>query len=130
MKHKVKVPVIDKKLYPELQEQYCADPAAGACPCYNVGDEFLFVRDGGTDHFWSCGLNTLVRTSADPDTVAGGPKRPHCSEAWDAIARYVYAGLQGGSIMRGWMREENTMIACCSDGTRPVIFKIERIDYE
>lgn len=26
--------------------------------------------------------------------------------------------------------DENTMIACCNDGTRPVIFKIERIDYE
>jgi uncharacterized repeat protein (TIGR04076 family) len=26
--------------------------------------------------------------------------------------------------------EENTMITCCSDGTRPVIFKIERIDCE
>lgn len=58
----------------------------------------------------------------------GGPKMPHCSEAWDAIARYIYAGLQGGSIMNGWMKEENTMITCCSDGTRPVIFKIERID--
>ena len=34
----------------------------------------------------------------------------------------------GGSIMNGWMKEENTMITCCSDGTRPVIFKIERID--
>ncbi|MBQ7193577.1 MAG: TIGR04076 family protein [Synergistaceae bacterium] len=28
------------------------------------------------------------------------------------------------------MERENEMIACCSDGTRPVIFKIERIDYE
>ena len=28
------------------------------------------------------------------------------------------------------MKEENTMIACCSDGTRPVIFKIERLDEE
>ncbi len=130
MKHKVKVTVIDKKLYPELQEQYCADPKAGMCPRYNVGDEFLFERDSGTDHFWACGVNTLVKTTADADTVAGGPKMPHCSEAWDAISRYIYAGLQGGSIMRGWMREENTMIACCSDGTRPVIFKIERIDYE
>jgi len=26
-----------------------------------------------------------------------------------------------GIIMKGWMKEENTMIACCSDGTRPVI---------
>ncbi len=32
--------------------------------------------------------------------------------------------------MNGWMKEENTMIACCSDGTGPVIFKIEQIDYE
>ena len=29
MKHKVKVTVIDKKIYPELQEKYCADPKAG-----------------------------------------------------------------------------------------------------
>ena len=44
MKHKVKVTVIDKKIYPELQEKYCADPKAGMCPCYNVGDEFIFER--------------------------------------------------------------------------------------
>ena len=76
------------------------------------------------------GAGTLVATTGDPDAVAGGPRLPFCSEAWDAIARYIYTGLQGGSIMRGWMKEENTMITCCSDGTRPVIFKIERIDYE
>lgn len=76
------------------------------------------------------GLGTLVKTSADPDTVAGGPKIPHCSELWDTISSYIYSGLHGGSIMKGWMAKENEMIACCSDGTRPVIFKIERIDYE
>lgn len=32
--------------------------------------------------------------------------------------------------MEGWMKDERVMIACCSDGTRPVVFKIERIDYE
>lgn len=42
MKHKVKVTVLDKKLYPELQQQYCDNPISGACPCYNVGDEFVF----------------------------------------------------------------------------------------
>ena len=116
-----------KKLYPELQLQYCANPAAGACSCYNVGDECEFCRDDERDDFWHMGLNTLVKTSGDADTVAGGPKLPFCSEAWDAIARYINTGLQGGSIMKGWMNAENTMIACCSDGTRPVIFKIERI---
>ena len=48
--------------------------------------------------------------------------------AWDAISRYVYTALQGGSIMKGWTNDDRMMIACCNDGTRPVIFKIERID--
>lgn len=44
MKHKVKVTVLDKKLYPELQQQYCDNPISGVCPCYNVGDEFIFTE--------------------------------------------------------------------------------------
>ena len=133
MQHKVKVTVIDKKLYPELQARYCADPEAGVCPCYNVGDEFLFERYGNADDFWHMGLNTLCQTSLSPESragIAGGPALPHCSEAWDAIARYIYTGLQGGSIMRNWMNDERVMITCCSDGTRPVIFKIQRLDYK
>lgn len=51
MLHKVKVTVIDKKLYPELQEAYCMDPKSGACPCYNVGDTFIFERAAGKDDF-------------------------------------------------------------------------------
>jgi hypothetical protein len=30
--------------------------------------------------------------------------------------------------MHGWTRDDRMMIVCCNDGTRPVIFKIERID--
>lgn len=71
MKHKVKVTVLDKKVYPELQQQYCVDPAFGACPCYHVGDEFMFYRDDERDDFWHLGLNTLVKTNGDADTVAG-----------------------------------------------------------
>lgn len=130
MQHKVKLTVIDKKLYPELQAQYCADPDSGACPCYNVGDEFIFERYGQADDFWHMGLNTLKQTVHTADGIAGGTAFPHCSEAWDAVSRYIYTGLQGGSIMRGWMNDERVMIACCSDGTRPVIFKIERLDYK
>ena len=129
MQHKVRLTVIDKKVYPELQAAYCADPNAGPCPCYHVGDTFLFARYGAADDFWHGGLHTLCQTAQTADGTAGG-EVPHCSEAWDAISRYIYAGLQGGSLMRGWMREENTMIACCSDGTRPVLFRIERLDYK
>ena len=45
MEHKVKVTVLDKKLYTELQKKYCKDPHAGACACYNVGDEFIFCSE-------------------------------------------------------------------------------------
>ena len=77
MQHKVKMTVIDKKLYPELQEQYCADPEAGPCPCYNVGDEFVFERYDDRDSFWCMGLNTLVKSEHPVDGIAGGPNVPH-----------------------------------------------------
>ena len=112
MQHKCKVTVIDKKVYPELQQEYIADPNAGACPFYHIGDEFVFERYGNADDFWRMG------------------KGSQCSEAWDCISRYIYTALQGGSIMHGWTKDDRVMIACCNDGTRPVIFKIERIDYK
>lgn len=79
---------------------------------YHAGDEFIFERYGAKDDFWHMGYGA------------------QCSEAWDAVARYIYTALQGGSIMHGWTNDDRMMIACCSDGTRPVIFKIERIDYK
>ena len=130
MQHKVKLTVLDKKVYPELQAQYCVDPNSGACPCYNIGDEFIFERYGAADDFWHIGLNTLRQSTGTAASGAGTPSLPHCSEAWDAFSRYIYTGLQGGSIMRGWMNDERVMITCCSDGTRPVIFKVERMDYK
>ena len=114
MKHTCTVKVIDKKLFGDLQERYLADPASGACPCFQIGDEFLFERSDGHDDFWHFGR--------DRD-----PKFP-CAEAWDCISRYIYTALQGGSIMHGWTNDDRIMIACCNDGTRPVIFKIERHD--
>ena len=112
MQYKCKLTVIDKKVFPDLQEQYLADPKSSACPFYEVGTEYLFERYGDEDTFWTQG------------------KGAHCSEAWDCFSRYVYTALQGGSIMRGWTNDEHMMIACCNDGTRPVIFKIERLDYK
>lgn len=111
MQYKCKVTVIDKKCFQDLQENYLADPNSGPCPFYQVGDQFLFERYGGEDTFWREGNGA------------------HCAEAWDCISRYIYTALQGGSIMRGWTNDERMMIACCNDGTRPVIFKIERQDY-
>ena len=112
MQYKCKMTVIDKKVFPDLQAKYLADPKSGACPFYEIGAEYLFERYGDEDTFWTQG------------------KGAHCAEAWDCFSRYVYTALQGGSIMRNWTNDEHMMIACCNDGTRPVIFKIERLDYK
>ncbi len=110
MLHKCKITVIRKECYADLQEKYLADPKSGACPLFEVGQEFILERNEKRDDFWH---------------MLDGK---FCSEAWDAISRYVYTALQGGSIMKGWTNDEKMMIACCNDGTRPVIFKIERVD--
>ena len=136
MEYQVKVTVLDKKLFPELQARYCAVPDSGKCPCYNVGDEFLFYRNDERDDCWHMGAGTLVKSGKPDEGVLMSPGTMHCgtegvpfcAEAWDAISRYIYAALQGGAIMRGWTKDDKVMIACCNDGTRPVIFKIERID--
>lgn len=122
--------MLETKVFADLQTEYLANPQSGACPCYHAGDEFLFRRDAEHDDYWHLGINTLIKTSGNAEQIAGGPKKPFCSEAWDCISRYIYAALQGGSIMNGWTNDEKVMIACCNDGTRPVIFKIERIDHE
>jgi len=48
-----------------------------------------------------------------------------CSWAWSDIQRDVaHLALEGDFP---WMRERGTMISCCTDGLRPVIFKLERL---
>ena len=94
----------------EYQEEYLADPSSGPCPFFKRGDTFLLKRTPDQDDFYHL-MNGKF-----------------CGEAWDAVSRYVYSALQGGSIMKGWTNDDRMMIACCNDGTRPVIFKIERID--
>jgi uncharacterized repeat protein (TIGR04076 family) len=55
-----------------------------------------------------------------------------CSWAWQDISRMALALQSGGSfdrgLFRGWMREDNAAVACCTDGFRPVSFKLERVD--
>ncbi|MFR5864996.1 MAG: TIGR04076 family protein [Acutalibacteraceae bacterium] len=138
MEYRVKVTVLDKKLFSELQTEYCAVPDSGKCPCYNVGDEFMFYRNDERDDYWHMGAGTLTKCGKPDESVLLSPGTMHCgtegvpfcSEAWDCISRYIYAALQGGAIMHGWTNDDKVMIACCNDGTRPVIFKIERIDVE
>lgn len=105
-KHKCKITVLKRECYTDLQEQYLKNPKAGPCHMFKEGQEFIVD-----------GSNYV--------TMLDGK---FCSEAWAAIGHYIYAAIQGGSLMYGWTNDEKIQIACCSDGVRPVIFKIERID--
>lgn len=117
MKHRCRVEVLDTLCFPNLQKAYLADPASGPCPCFEKGQVYEFWREPNRDDFYHLGRATRTDGKDFP-----------CGEAWDCISRYVYTALQGGSIMHNWTNDERLMIACCNDGTRPVIFKIERID--
>ena len=96
----------------------------------------MFYRNDERDDYCHMGAGTLIKSGKPDEGVLLSPGTMHCgtdgvpfcSEAWDAIGRYIYSALQGGAIMRGWMNDDKVMITCCNDGTRPVIFKIERID--
>ena len=70
MNHKVIVTVIDKKVYPELQKQYCSDPNSGPCPCYNVGDNAF------------SGSTLLKKVKANPNNPS----------IRDEFERWIYAG--------------------------------------
>ena len=110
VQYECKITVLEAKCFEDYQEKYLANPKSGPCPFFKAGDEFVLKRTPEQDDFYHL-MNGRF-----------------CGEAWDAISRYVYAALQGGSIMRNWTNDDRMMIACCNDGTRPVIFKIERID--
>lgn len=106
MTHKCKITVLKRECYKDLQNKYLADPNSGPCPYFREGQVIMV----DSDNFFRMLNGTF------------------CAEALDCISRYVYAAIQGGSIMHGWTNDEKVMITCCNDGTRPVIFKLERID--
>lgn len=80
MKYECKITVLETKCFPEMQEKYLANPKSGPCPFFRQGETFLLKRTPQQDDFYHL-MNGKF-----------------CGEAWDAISRYVYTALQGGSI--------------------------------
>jgi uncharacterized repeat protein (TIGR04076 family) len=48
-----------------------------------------------------------------------------CTWAWHDIYPAVTGLRFGGNYP--WMKKEGAIYSCCSDGARPVFFKIERV---
>ena len=93
MRHECRITVLETKVFPELQEKYLADTKSGPCPCFKAGVTFILKRTPERVDFYHL-MNGKF-----------------CGEAWDAISRYVYTALQGGSIMHKWTNDERMMIA-------------------
>ncbi len=102
---KCKITVVKKTLFPEIVMEY-ANYGAGhpACPFYEEGQVFI-----------SNGLDM-------PDGF--------CSWAWGDLVKFIHVMLTGGTYAR--MNPNGTkdgkVIACCSDGYRPVVFLLEGIE--
>lgn len=103
--HRCKITVLKRNYNQELADMYLSDPTFGPCEILEEGQEFILDRDA----FWRM-------------------PQGFCAEAWDAISRYVYVQISGGTVLENWMKYDKVAIACCSDGIRPVIFKLEQLD--
>lgn len=101
---KCKITVLKRTINKDIAQEYCEQEFT-ACPKFQEGQEFI-----------------------------AGFEKPDgfCSWAWCDISKYLTVLLSSGNfsegLFEGWMKDKNTMIACCTDGMRPVIFKLEKLE--
>ena len=71
-----------------------------------------------------------VRLEEGQEFVCDGPGMPEgfCAWAWSDIRPAVLAMSLGGDFP--WYQEKGVHYACCTDGARPVFFKLERMEGE
>ena len=100
---KCKISVLKRSLNQDLIDAYVSKTRDDFGQCHLFEDEQEFV-------------------------IEGFPSKPDgfCDWAWADIQRDVAAVMFGSSFP--WIEEPRTAITCCTDGFRPVIFKVEAID--
>ncbi len=97
---KVKITVIRKADYKDLQEKY----------------------ENPIEH--TCGL------SEGMIFIANGRERPEgfCESAWESVSPFVMTLAHGGEdFYDGWMKNKKSAMISCNDGFRPVSFLIEAL---
>lgn len=103
--NKCKITVLKRCFEPELIEAFLHDNYLRAgfrqCDLFEDGQEFLVT---------------------DPNLMPEG----FCAWAWVDIHRELVALMSGGNL--DWMKESGTALTCCTDGFRPVIFHLKRIE--
>jgi len=98
-----KVTVLKTLYHPDLAEEYRRpDVPKGPCPFFKVGDEFTV------------------------EYLAERPDEFKCDWAWHDIHKIIMILMTKGTFGT-WMKNEHNFITCCTDGIKPVVFKVERI---
>jgi uncharacterized repeat protein (TIGR04076 family) len=95
----VKITVLKRLETGDVVKEYGTDAVAPLCNRHMDGEEFL----------------------------SEGMQMPEgfCNWAWADIQRDVVTLSLGGDFP--WMKEKGKIISCCTDGLRPVLFKLERL---
>ena len=95
----VKITVVEM-MEPKIFKELAADHMTPQCTRVKVGQEFI---------------------STSMDMPEG-----FCSWAWADVQRDVIHLATGGEFP--WIKTKGKMVSACTDGLRPVIFKLERIE--
>ena len=99
---RVKITVVKKT---DSKQIFGVNPPMGqsieACTVFKEGQEFIVGEDGGMPEGF-------------------------CHWAWNDIYKIVITLMFGGNFP--FMKEEGTSVSCCTDGLRPVIFELRRIE--
>ena len=80
--------------------ELAVDMVTAECNRYKVGDEYISKGFSMPEGF--------------------------CSWAWADIQRDVAFLAMDGNFP--WIKKKGSMVSCCTDGLRPVIFKLERVE--
>ena len=102
---KVMISVLERTFNPEIAEAYGSDvfrEGSRFGPCSDFDEGQSFILDG---------LNM-------PEGF--------CSRAWADIQGAVRTVAFGGE--HHFMKTRGSAIVCCTDGMKPVVFRVERID--
>ena len=98
-----KITVLKTLYHQDLAEQYRRpDVHKGSCPFFNVGDEFIVAY------------------------LAERPNEFKCDWAWHDIHKIIMILMTNGNFGT-WMKNKHNFITCCTDGIKPVVFKVERL---
>jgi uncharacterized repeat protein (TIGR04076 family) len=100
VEHKVKVTVLKKLKTGDVLKEYGASTVEAECPVVKEGVEYISTAGKVPDGF--------------------------CAWAWADLQRDVSVLAFGGDFP--WIKKKGTMISCCTDGLRPVVFKLERVE--